>query len=195
VWIVHVIDLASGAVTTWTNAVTAAKVADVAEINGDSLAWTADGRSLSVTYQWMPSAANEADLAVLLLNPGGGGGTLQAHGRVVWHQGRGCVRCVHDAWISPDGHYLVAAATAGTGAPGAYRMVLERITLPTGRVAAILFGTTVVTRMVGGVPALPLWGDGSGRYWLVYAGTRLGWVTDGQFRPLQPLDSVYAAAW
>jgi hypothetical protein len=47
----------------------------------------------------------------------------------------------------------------------------------------------------GGVPALPLWGDGSGKYWLVCADTRLGWVSEGQFHPLQPLGSVYAAAW
>jgi len=194
VWILHVIDLASGAVTTWTNAVTAADPGDVAEINGDSLAWTADGRSLSVAYQWMPYAVNQADLAVLLLNPSGGSGTLQAHGRLVWHQVRGCVRCVSDAWISPDGRYLVAAATAGAIGPGAYRLVLERIALPAGRVAAVLFSTTIVSR-VNGIPALPLWGDGSGKYWLVYAGTRLGWVSDGQFHPLQPLGSVYAAAW
>src|ERR1700758_4632508 len=49
----------------------------------------------------------------------------------------------------------------------------RRLALPTGRVTAVLFRATGTG---AGTPEPPAWGDSSGTYWLVYAGTHLGWV-------------------
>ncbi|HEY1625388.1 MAG TPA: hypothetical protein VGG16_16480 [Streptosporangiaceae bacterium] len=190
VWVVHVMDLASGAVSSWTSAPKATGTADVTEAGEDALAWTANGKSLSFAYQWKPSQAYFDDMAVVLLNPDGGSGTLQAHSRVVWHQDTRCGPgpCVFNAWISPSGTSLMAEAIGASG------LTLERLTLPAGRTAAVLFRTPVKSTGVG-VPEPPAWLDGSGTYWLVVAGTQLGWVRQGLFHRLQPAGSTAAATW
>lgn len=118
VWVLHVMDLASGAVSSWTSAAAAAGTADMAEAGDDALAWTADGRSLSFAYQWMPSQAYFQDMAVVVVNTDSGSGTLQAYSRLVWHQDSHCAPgpCVFDAWISPDGTGLTAEALRGVNA-------------------------------------------------------------------------------
>jgi len=191
-WVLHVMDLASGAVSTWTNAVTAATPADVAQ--GGVLAWTADGRSLSFAYQWMPAQVNFADEAVVVVNVDSGSGTLQAHSRLVWHQDSHCAPgpCVYSAWIRPDGKALLAEAFGGANAPGTF--MLEHLSLPAGRVTTVLFRAKTVSTGVG-IWEMPAWTDSSGTYWLLFVGNQLGWVRQGQFHPLQPASSVEVAAW
>jgi len=196
-WVLHVLDVASGVVSTWTNAATAAGFANVAEAGDEALAWTADGRSLSFAYQWKASQAFYQDTAVVVVNTDSGSGTLQAHSRLVWHQDSRCAPgpCAFSAWISPDGTSLTAEALGGAGArPGGLAFSLESIALPSGRVTTVLFRTTVLSTGVG-IPEPPAWGDSSGTYWIVSEGTSLGWVTHGQFHRIQPLGTVQAAAW
>jgi hypothetical protein len=191
-WVLHVMDLASGAVSTWTNAVTTATPADVAQ--GGVSAWTADGRLLSFAYQWVPSQAAFADEAVVLVNVDSGSGTLQAHSRLVWHQGTRCRpgSCAYSAWISPDGKALLAEAFGGANAPGTF--VLEHLSWPAGRVTAVLFRAKT-PKTAAGIWEGPGWTDSSGTYWLLAAGNQFGWVRQGYFHPLQPASSVGAAAW
>ncbi len=190
-WVLHVMDLASGAVSTWTNAVTTATPADVAQ--GGVPAWTADGRSLSFGYQWVPSQAAFGDEAVVLVNVDSGSGTLQAHSRLVWHQSVRCSpgSCVYSAWISPDGKALLAEAFGGANAPGTF--VLEHLSLPAGRVTAVLFRAKT-PKTAAGIWEGPAWTDSLGTYWLLAAGNQFGWVRQGQFHPLQPASSVADAA-
>jgi hypothetical protein len=191
-WVLHVMNLASGAVSTWTNAVTTATPADAAQ--GGVLAWTADGRSLSFGYQWVPSQAAFADQAVVLVNVDSGSGTVQAHSRLVWHQSTRCSpgSCVYSAWISPDGKALLAEAFGGANAPGTF--ALEHLSWPAGRVTAVLFRAKT-PKTAAGIWEGPAWTDSSGTYWLLSAGNHLGWVRQGQFHPLQPASSVADAAW
>jgi hypothetical protein len=191
-WVLHVMDLASGAVSTWTNAVTTATPADVAE--GGVLAWTADGRSLSFGYQWVPSQAAFGDEAVVLVNVASGSGTLQAHSRLVWHQSAPCWpgSCAYSAWINPAGTALLAEAFGGADAPGTF--ALEHLSLPAGRVTAVLFRAKT-PKTAAGIWEGPAWTDSSGTYWLLDAGTQFGWVRQGHFHPLQPATSVADAAW
>jgi hypothetical protein len=194
VWALHVMDIATGAVSTWTNSASASGVANVAYGGLTALGWTGNGTSLSLSYQWQPSQAAFADVAVVELDPNGGSGTVQAHSHVVWHQDTTCRPCVYAAWLSPDGTSL----TAGALALGSDQMaVLERLALPSGRVADVLFRTK--NKNTGaGIWTPPAWTDSTGTYWLVLADaeTQLGWVDQGQFHPLQPASSVgEGAAW
>jgi len=196
VWVLHVMDLASGAVSSWTSAATATGLANVAEAGDEALGWAADGRSLSFAYQWKASQASFQDMAVVLVNTNSGSGMLQAHSRLVWHQDSRCAPgpCVFNAWISPDGTGLMAEALGGASVPGGFGFTLERLTLPAGRVNSVVFRTTVMGTGAG-IPEPPAWTDSTGTYWLVYAGTKLGWVRQGQFHPLQSASSTEAAAW
>jgi hypothetical protein len=194
-WALHVMDLASGAVSTWTNAVITTRRTDVAEI--ESLAWTANGRSLSVDYEWRTLATYAAGQAMMLLNTDSGAGTLQAHGRVIWQQSTGCTTCVYDALISPDGTSLIASTSKYSGGLSDHETFdtsLVRISLPADRVTGVLFRTTMMSP-TNGVASPPLWPDSSGTYWIVQQGSSLGWVSDGQFHRMQPFGTVQQAAW
>jgi hypothetical protein len=75
VWGLHVMNLASGAVSTWTSTWTGSvNTTGPADVSGPGqLAWTGDGRSLALGYEWKGSSqACEAYQAVLLLNIGSG---------------------------------------------------------------------------------------------------------------------------
>jgi hypothetical protein len=195
VWALHVMDLASGVVSTWANAVTTTIRTDVAEIA--SLAWTANGRSLSVDYEWRTLATYAAGQAMMLLNTDSGAGTLQAHGRVIWQQSTGCTTCVYDALISPDGTSLIASTSKYTGGLSDHETFdtsLVRISLPADRVTGALFRTTMMSP-TNGVAGVALWPDTSGTYWIVQQGSSLGWVSDGQFHRMQPFGTVQQAAW
>jgi hypothetical protein len=192
-YLLHVMDLASGAVSTWTNAVTAATPADVAQPG--VAAWTADGRSLAFNYQWRPSQSAYADEAVVLVNVDSGSGTLQAHSRLVWHQSNRCWpgSCVYSAWINPAGTALLAEAFGpARGYPGTF--ALENLSLPAGRVTAVLFRADT-PKVSAGLWEGAAWTDSSGTYWLLAVGNQFGWVRQGQFHPLQPASSVADAAW
>jgi hypothetical protein len=190
--VLHVMDLASGAVSTWTNAVTTATPADVAQAGVP--AWTADGRSLSFNYQWRPSQAAFADQAVVLVNADSGSGTLQAHSRLIWHQNARCWpgSCIYSAWINPAGTALLAEAFGGATAPGTF--ALEHLSWPAGRVTAVVFRAKT-PKVSAGLWEGPAWTDSTGTYWLLAAGGKFGWVRQGQFHPLQPASSVTDAAW
>ncbi len=120
--LLQVIDLASGAVSTW----------------------TADGGSLSFGNQWRPSQPGYPDEAVVLVNVGGGSGTLQAHSRLLWHQSARC-------W------------------PGS--CVPQRLDQPGPEVPA---GRGVRTKTAAGIVEPPAWTDSSGTYWLLAVGNQLG---------------------
>jgi hypothetical protein len=189
VWSLHVMDLSSGTVSSWTNAASAAGAANVAYGGLQTLGWTDNGRSLSLSYQWLPSQANFSAVAVASLDPDSGSGTVQAHSRVVWHQNENCRTCVYEAWLSPAGTSLTAEALGVT-------VDLERLALPSGRVTDVLFRTK--DKVTGaGIWTPPAWPDSSGTYWLVLANaeTDLGWVSQGQFHPLQPVGSAEGVAW
>jgi hypothetical protein len=199
VWTLHVMNLASGALSTWTSTWTASvNTTSPADVSGpEQLAWTADGRSLALSYEWKGSSeAYMAYQAVLLLNIGSGNGPVQAHSRVLWHQGPGCTTsCVYSALINEDGTSLIASATKIVRPGGdEYDMSIERISLPAGRVTSVLFRTTIFTSVMG-VPSLVLSGDSSATYWLVQVGKNLGWVSEGQFHPLQPYGTIQGVAW
>jgi hypothetical protein len=199
-WGLHVMNLASGAVSSWTsNWAGSVNTTSPADVSGPAqISWTADGRSLALNYQWKGSSqAYLAYQAVLLLNISSKNGPIQDHSRVLWHQGPGCKTfCVYYAQLSPDGTSLVASATKIVRLGGdEYAMSLERISLPDGRVSDVLFHTTIFSQVTGGVPALQLTGDSSATYWLVQVGKNLGWVSDGQFHLLQPYGTIRGAAW
>jgi hypothetical protein len=193
-WVLHVMNLPSGKVSTWTSSPKASGTANVTEAGNQALAWTANGRELSFAYQWQPSQANYADMSVVLVNPDSGSGTLQAHSRLIWHQNSHCgpSSCVFNAWISPDGTSLLAEALSASSKP----LALEHLSLPAGRVTSVLFRTTVPNTGAG-IWEPPAYLDGSDTYWLVCANaeTELGWVRQGQFHPLQSLRTVEQAAW
>lgn len=192
-WVLHVMNLASGAVSTWTTSATARGYAAVSQ--GGQVAWTGNGGSLSFAYQWQPSQANYEDQAVVLVNPDSGSGTLQAHSRLVWHQDSRCAAtaCVFSALISPDGTSLLAEALSRSHVPGGMTFTLEHIALPTGRVTAVLYRTTALSPGAG-IPEPPAWVDSSGTYWLVDNGTTFGWVSQGQLHHLRA-SSLEMAAW
>jgi hypothetical protein len=188
-WVLHVMDLPSGTVSTWTS--------PAAATGTHALAWTADGRSLSFAYQWQSSQANFEDLSVVLVNTDSGSGTLTAHSRLIWHQNGHCEpgACVFDAWISPDGHSLTGEALGGPGAAkGGLLFSLERIALPSGQVSTVLFRTTAMGTGVG-IPEPPAWADSSGTYWITTEGSSLGWVSDGRFHRMQATGSLQSVAW
>jgi hypothetical protein len=192
-------NLATGAISTWTSTWTASvNTTSPADVSGpEQLAWTADGRSLALNYQWKgSSAAFDPYQAVLLLNIGSGSGPVQAHSRVLWHQGPGCrTSCVYSALINQDGTSLIASATKIVRPGGdEYDMSMERISLPAGQVTSVLFRTTIFTNVMG-VPWMRLSGDSSATYWLEQVGKNLGWISDGQFHPLQPFGSTTGVAW
>jgi hypothetical protein len=192
-WVLHVMNLASGAVSTWATSATARGYAAVSQ--GGEVAWTGNGRSLSFAYQWQPAQVNYEDQAVVLVNPDGGGGTLQAHSRLIWHQDNRCAAsaCVFNALISPEGTSLLAEALGRSNVPGGMTFTLEHIALPAGRVTAVLYRTTALSPGAG-IPEPPAWVDSSGTYWLVYVGTKFGWVSQGQLHHLGA-SSLEVAAW
>ena len=112
--VIHVMNLASGAVRSWHNTTSAATPARVTTQIG-ALSWTASGRTLVADYQWKLTDA-PGGLAVLGLDATSSGGSLQAHSRLLFSQGDHCTVCVYTALTSADGSTLTAAA-AGSVPP------------------------------------------------------------------------------
>jgi hypothetical protein len=197
-WTLHVITLTSGAISSWTSAwISSVNTTSPADVSGpEGLAWTADGRSLALGYQWKgASAAYDQYQAVLLLNIGSGSGPVQDHSHVLWHQDPSCTTsCVYSAVISPDGTSLIASVTKTIRPGNEYDMSIDRLSPQTGQVTGVLYRTTALTRVMG-VPSLTLSGDSSGTYWLVQEGGSLGWSSDGQFHWLQPYGTIQEVAW
>jgi hypothetical protein len=193
---VQVTNLTTGSVGTWTNTVTAATPARVSSVV--DLSWLPDGRTLALSYWWQPYAAGQQDEAVLELDTASAGGSLQEYSHVVWTQHQGCTMCVYGALIGPDGRTLIATAARPVGSDPAlhssiWDVRVERISLATGRVEAILYAATATTA-VDGPPTPRIWADGSGRQLLVGA-TQFGWLRDGRLVPLPLPPNLTLIAW
>lgn len=159
---VHIMDLATGAVSTWQNTATpsipaqvarqlaerarqlsqrgmhAANAAEVTSVTNDvgGLSWTADGRTLIVDERWeIPTLGT--DLAVYGLDTANGGGSLQANSRLLWSQDYKCVTCVVDVLAGP-GDTLTAAEIRATGKQQTLLRIV-RIPLAAGRAPILLW--------------------------------------------------------
>jgi len=128
---IRVVDLATGRIRTWQSVEMPPAPAGTGVTPG-AVSWMADGRTLAVGYVWPTSESGpQLSMAVAALDTTSGGGSLQAHSRVLWSQPQKCVFCVQEALISPDGKSLTAIAIQHTA--HGYRNVLLRIAVPSGR--------------------------------------------------------------
>jgi hypothetical protein len=167
---VRVIDLATGTIRTWQNMEMPPAPAGTSVTPG-AVSWMADGRTLAVSYVWPTSASGpQESVAVAALDTASGGGSLQAHSRVLWSQPDTCVFCVEEALISPDGKSLTATAMQQTA--HGYRDALLRIALPSGRYR-VLYESAA-----GTLPTFTQ--DGSGQHIIFVAGSQVGWIRAGK---------------
>jgi hypothetical protein len=188
--VIHVMNLASGAVRSWHNTVSAATPARVTTQIG-TLSWTASGRTLVADYQWKLTDA-PGGLAVLGLDATSSGGSLQAHSHLLFSQGDHCTVCVYTALTSADGSTLTAAA-AGSVPPQRphprtprHRLYVLQLSLVTGQPSGILYrsGASIGPANEGGlVPVLSA--DGQAQHWfLVNNPEQFGWISGGKLVPL-----------
>lgn len=188
--VIHVMNVASGAVRSWHNTVSAATPARVTTQIG-ALSWTASGRTLVADYQWKVTDA-PGGLAVLGLDATSSGGSLQAHSHLLFSQVDHCTVCVYTALTSADGSTLTAAAASSAprqrqhpGMPR-YRMNVLRLSLATGQPSGILYRSAVGNGPPdegGFVPVLSA--DGQGQHWfLINNPEQFGWISGGKLVPL-----------
>jgi hypothetical protein len=188
--VIHAMNLASGAVRSWHNTVSAATPARVTTQIG-TLSWTASGRTLVADYQWKLTDA-PGGLAVLGLDATSSGGSLQAHSHLLFSQGDHCTVCVYTALTSADGSTLTAAA-AGSVPPQRphprtprHRLYVLQLSLVTGQPSGILYrsGASIGPANEGGlVPVLSA--DGQGQHWfLINNPEQFGWISGGKLVPL-----------
>ena len=102
-----------------------------------------------------------------------GGGSLQAHSRVLWSQPQKCVFCVQEALISPDGKSLTATAIQQTAHGD--RNALLRIALPSGRYR-VLYESPAERNST----STTFTQDGSGQHVIVVSGSQAGWIRAGK---------------
>jgi hypothetical protein len=188
--VIHIMNLASGAVRSWRNTVSAATPARVTTQIG-ALSWTASGRTLVADYQWKLTDA-PGGLAVLGLDATSSGGSLQAHSHLLFSQGDHCTVCVYTALTSSDGSTLTAAA-AGSAPPQSphprtprHRLYVLQLSLVTGQPSGILYrsAASIGAADEGGlVPVLSA--DGQAQHWfLVNNPEQFGWISGGKLVPL-----------
>ena len=169
---VSVIDLATGKIRTWQTLEMPPAPAGTSVTPG-AVSWMANGRTLAVSYVWPTSESGpQLSVAVAALDTTSGGGSLQAHSRVLWSQPQKCVFCVQEALISPDGRSLTATAIQHT-AQG-YRGALLRIALPSGRYR-VLYESPAGTSSL-----LTFTQDGSGQHVILVSGSQAGWIRAGK---------------
>ena len=189
--VIHVMNVASGAVRSWHNTVSAATPARVTTQIG-ALSWTASGRTLVADYQWKLTDA-PGGLAVLGLDATSSGGSLQAHSHLLFSQVDHCTVCVYTALTSSDGSTLTAAA-AGSAPPQSphprtprHRLYVLRLSLVTGQPSGILYrsAASIGPANEGGlVPVLSA--DGQAQHWfLVNDPEQFGWISGGKLVPLK----------
>ena len=134
----------------------------------------ADGRTLAVGYVWPTSESGpQLSMAVAALDTTSGGGSLQAHSRVLWSQPKKCVFCVQEALISPDGKSLTAIAIQHTA--HGYRNVLLQIAVPSGRYR-VLYESPAERNQA----SITFSQDGSGQHVIVVSGAQAGWIRAGK---------------
>jgi hypothetical protein len=188
--VIHVMNLASGAVRSWYNTVTAATPARVTNQIG-ALSWTANGRTLVADYEWKVTEA-PADLAVLGLDATSSGGSLQAHSHLLFSQGDHCTVCVYTALTNSDGSTLTVVAASSAPPPQShhsggpwYRLWVLQLSSVTGQPSGILYRSAaqVGSYDVGLVPVLSA--DGQTEHWFVVQDPeQFGWISDGKLDPL-----------
>jgi hypothetical protein len=173
---IRVIDLATGTIRTWQTVEMPPAPAGTGVTPG-AVSWMADGRTLAVSYVWPTSPSGpQLSVAVAALDTASGGGSLQAHSRVLWTQPQKCVFCVQEALISPDGKSLTATAIQQTA--HGYRDALLQIALPSGRYR-VLYESPAEN-------SLPTFTqDGSGQHVIFVSGSQAGWIRAGKLIPLQ----------
>ena len=174
---VRVIDLPTGKIRTWQTLEMPPAPAGTGVTPG-AVSWMADGRTLAVSYVWPASASGpQLSVAVAALDTTSGGGSLQAHSRVLWSQPQKCVFCVEEALISPDGKSLTAGAIQQT-AHGSHDALL-RIALPSGRYR-------VLYQSPAGTNSIPTFTrDGSSQHVIFVCGSQAGWIRAGKLVPLR----------
>ena len=188
--VIHVMNVASGAVRSWHNTVSAATPARVTTQIG-ALSWTASGRTLVADYQWKLTDA-PGGLAVLGLDATSSGGSLQAHSHLLFSQVDHCTVCVYTALTNSDGSTLTAAA-AGSVPPQSshprtprHCLYVLQLSLVTGQPSGILYrsGASIGPANEGGlVPVLSA--DGQAQHWfLVNNPEQFGWISGGKLVPL-----------
>ena len=189
--VIHVMNLASGAVRSWHNTEHAATPARVTTQIG-ALSWTAGGRTLVADYEWKFTDA-PADFAVLGLDATSSGGSLQAHSRLLFSEGDHCTVCVYTAVASSGRSTLtVVAGTSAPPPPGYhsggswYRLYVLHLSLATRQPSSILYRSAVARGSYndgGLVPVLSA--DGQAQHWfLVNDPEQFGWISGGKLVPL-----------
>jgi hypothetical protein len=201
--VIHIMNVASGAVRSWHNAISAATPARVTTQIG-ALSWTASGRTLVADYQWKLTDA-PGGLAVLGLDATSSGGSLQAHSHLLFSQRDHCTVCVFTALTSSDGSTLTVAAASSAPPPSAhpriprYRMNVLRLSLATGQPVSILYRSAVGNGPPdegGLVPVLSA--DGRTQHWfLIDNPEQFGWISGGkQVRlPIKAKAGLLAINW
>lgn len=188
---IHVMDLASGAIRSWHNTVTAVTPAPVYFWSAaGSISWF-DNRTLVFAYQWEDTPPH--DLAVLSLDTANAGGSIQAHSRVLLSQGPNCSTCVDGVLAGPDGTSLTTV-TLQSAAP--YRQSVVRISTATGRPVSVLYTSLRVAQQ--GWEDFPwLSVDGTGRYLALFSKpqSQTGWISDGHLIPLRGAGHQPATVW
>jgi hypothetical protein len=187
---IHVMNLASGAVRSWHNTVSAATPARVTTQIG-ALSWTASGRTLVADYQWKLTDA-PGGLAVLGLDATSSGGSLQAHSHLLFSQVDHCTVCVYTALTSSDGSTLTVAAASSVPPQSAhpriprYRLNVLRLSLVTGQPSGILYRSAAGSGPADGGGLVPvLSADAQTLHWfLVDNPEQFGWISGGKQVPL-----------
>ena len=170
---IRVIDLATGKIRTWQTLEMPPAPAGTSVTPG-AVSWMADGRTLAVSYVWPASPSGpQLSMAVAALDTTSGGGSLQAHSRVLWSQPQRCVFCVEEALISPDGKSLTAAAIQHTAHGD--RNALLRIALPSGQYR-VLYQSPAQRNPTSATFVQ----DGSGQHVIVVSGSQAGWIRAGK---------------
>lgn len=181
---VRVIDLATGKIRTWQTPEMPPAPAGTSVTPG-AVSWLADGRTLAVSYVWPASTSGpQLSVAVAALDTTSGGGSLQAHSRVLWSQPQKCVFCVGEALISPDGKSLIATAIQQTA--HGYRDALLRIALPSGRYR-VLYESPAAANSPPTITQ-----NGSGQHVIFVSGSQAGWISTGKLVLLRAPRSALA---
>jgi hypothetical protein len=191
---VRVVDLATEKIRTWQSDTMPPAPAGTGVTPG-AVSWMADGRTLAVSYVWPPNPSGpQLSMAVAALDTTSGGGSLQAHSRLLWSQPDKYAFSVQEALISPDGKSLTAAATQQTA--HGYRNVLLQIALPSGRYR-LLYESPPETYSISAITQ-----DGTGQHIIVMSGSQAGWIRAGKLvllgasgSALQLSDGIETIAW
>ena len=184
--VIHVMNLASGAVRSWHNTVSAATPARVTTQIG-ALSWTASGRTLVADYQWKLTDA-PGGLAVLGLDATSSGGSLQAHSHLLFSQVDHCTVCVYTALTSADGSTLTGSEVLcrrRTPPQNAQAPPVCAVALLGHRAAERILYRRAPGRPSNEGTCTSAFRDGQGQHWfLINNPEQFGWISGGKLVPL-----------